>query len=209
MNIKTHILRTSKRLEPYINLLEKTTELSIKKVKELLPIDDVDIVLYDTFDKDTSVDHIYGYTPNAHVVFVYLNPGVKDFEKIVKEDLGKTLAHELHHSVRWRNPGYGANLLEALVTEGLAEHFAKEVDNSGTEPWTKVLSKNEIQKLLHLAKENFHKHYNHDEWFFGANGKFLYWTGYSLGYEIVGEYLKNHPQEKASTLYNASAKLFE
>jgi len=34
------------------------------------------------------------------------------------------------------------------------------------------------------------------------------WTGYKLGYEIVGQYLKKHPDKKASALYDAKAEIF-
>jgi uncharacterized protein YjaZ len=34
------------------------------------------------------------------------------------------------------------------------------------------------------------------------------WTGYTLGFQLVREYFKKHPESKASTLYNLPAEEF-
>jgi hypothetical protein len=40
-----------------------------------------------------------------------------------EEEVLAIVAHELHHCARWKRPGYGATLGEAIVSEGLACHF--------------------------------------------------------------------------------------
>lgn len=47
------------------------------------------------------------------------------------------------------------------------------------------------------------------EWLFGDKKKGIpRWAGYTLGYYLIGEYLKTHPDQKPSTLYAAPAEEF-
>lgn len=48
--------------------------------------------------------------------------------KTIREQLKRTLAHELHHCMRWRNPGWaGYTLGFDLVKKYLAKHPAESV----------------------------------------------------------------------------------
>jgi hypothetical protein len=102
----------------------------------------------------------------------------------------QALAHELHHSTRIRiGPGYGKTLGEALISEGLAEHFIDEVfPATPPRPWDRVLSKAEERSLWRQAEPVLWRIYDHNTWFFGGY-KVPRWTGYTLGYRIVATYL--------------------
>lgn len=50
----------------------------------------------------------------------------------LKTDLFPLLAHEMHHIMRHRTAGRSSNLIEAMILERLADHFAVEV--SGADP---------------------------------------------------------------------------
>ena len=63
---------------------------------------------------------VHGYAPTAHYAELTLDPGNPQFALRWRSEVPATLAHELHHCRRWRGPGYGSTLLEALVSEGLA-----------------------------------------------------------------------------------------
>jgi hypothetical protein len=69
-----------------------------------------------------------GFAPTGHLVQLSFDPGAEDFEELIVAHLPRTLAHELHHCARWRGPGYGRSLGDALVSEGLADHFDLEVN---------------------------------------------------------------------------------
>jgi Predicted Zn-dependent protease (DUF2268) len=104
-----------------------------------------------------------------------------------------TLAHELHHSSRIRmGPGYGSTLGEALVTEGLADHFAAEVfPRTPLAPWDHALSADQEHALWERAQPDLWGSYSlgdHQRWFFGGSG-IPRWAGYTLGYRIVEAYL--------------------
>jgi uncharacterized protein YjaZ len=104
------------------------------------------------------------------------------------------VAHELHHTSRIRTgPGYGKTLGEALVTEGLADHFASEAfPDTPPQPWDNALSKDQEAELWRKAQSilDVPGGYNHQAWFFGGGAAGLpRWTGYTLGYKIVLAYL--------------------
>lgn len=99
-------------------------------------------------------------------------------------------------------------MFEALVTEGLADHFEIEVTGKNPQPWDTALTGKQVEKYLDLAQRELdHKNYNHHAWFYGSKEKHIpRWTGYSLGFRIVGEYLKKNPDRKPSRLYGVNAK---
>ncbi|HID67809.1 MAG TPA: hypothetical protein EYP31_06040, partial [Roseibacterium sp.] len=59
----------------------------------------------------------------------------------------RTLYHEFHHVLRWDGPGYGKTLGEALISEGLAQHFVHEMLDCAPEPWERALSNSELNAL--------------------------------------------------------------
>jgi hypothetical protein len=103
-----------------------------------------------------------------------------------------TVAHELHHRSRIRvGPGYGITLAEALVTEGLADHFAAEAfPDTPPQPWDHALSAEQEAELWRKAQPilDVPGGYNHPVWFRGS-GSLPRWAGYTLGYRIAEAYL--------------------
>lgn len=212
MSIKTHILSASKDIRPYSDELKSIAEASIASVLKLLPIKDVDVVLYDnpkaTIDE---IGGIGGFSPNANLIFISLNPRHPDFKKAVKEELAFTLAHELHHTIRWQKQVEGDTLLEAMIFEGLADCFAMEVTRrSKPSPWSYALTPEQKKIFLIKASEEWKQPtYDNNLWFFGSKPEIIpRWTGYTLGYDLVATYLHKHPETNASKLATADASLF-
>jgi uncharacterized protein YjaZ len=48
--------------------------------------------------------------------------------------------------------------------------------------------------------------YNHVEWFYGG-GSIAHWAGYTLGYDIVGRYLRAHHQSASDAVAVSAAKV--
>ncbi|MEO6995572.1 MAG: DUF2268 domain-containing putative Zn-dependent protease [Lacunisphaera sp.] len=108
-----------------------------------------------------------------------------------------TVAHELHHAARWHSVGCGRSLGEALVFEGLADHFARQIEPSVVMPWTRSMSPVSrsmcrFQVSLILQAPFFSRRV----WFYRGSAwrGIPRWAGYSLGYEIVGRYLDSSGQ---------------
>ncbi|MDH3525703.1 MAG: DUF2268 domain-containing protein [Acidobacteriota bacterium] len=117
-------------------------------------------------------------------------------------------AHEFHHAARFRGPGYGSTLLQAMVSEGLADHYASELFGEPLPPWVDALSEEEFVLWLDRAWPKFDSTtYNHAAWFFGT-GMVPNWTGYTIGFRLVGDYLAAHPGDTAASLVNLEADAF-
>jgi len=212
MSINIHILSASKDIRPYSDELKSITEATIASVEKVLPIKDVDVVIYDnpkaTIDE---IGGIGGFSPNANLIFISLNPKHPDFKKAVKEELAFTLAHELHHTIRWQKQVEGDTLLEAMIFEGLADHFATEATGrSKPSPWSYALTPKQKKIFLAKASEEWTQPtYDNDLWFFGSRPDIIpRLTGYTLGYDLVATYLRNHPETSASKLATADTSFF-
>lgn len=120
--------------------------------------------------------------------------------------LRRQVAHEVHHCLRMAGPGYGRVLGEALVSEGLAGHFARRLFGNPPEPWECAVT-DDVLHAHRPDKETLSaKWYNHAEWFFGAGGRRPRWLGYTLGYRIVGDWLAATPDVSDDLLVNAPAE---
>lgn len=117
-----------------------------------------------------------------------------------------TLAHELHHVLRMRGPGYGSSLGESLVSEGLAQCFEEEV-GVPTPFYAVFLDAAALAKASAKAKEALHSpRYDHNAWYFGRWGDADWprYAGYSLGYSLVKAWLDaNDATAAASTIVAA------
>jgi uncharacterized protein YjaZ len=210
MNINLHILLASGTLKPFIKDIENSFNNTVSEVPKYLPIHDVDVIVYDNPEGTVPEQGIGGYTPNKNLVYISLDPSFVNLKESINSELKRTLAHEFHHTVRWINPGYGETLLDALITEGLADHFDLEIFPELLQPWSEAFNDNELKELMEKAKKEFNNtEYDHFAWFYGNEELGIpRWTGYSLGFKIVKDYLKKHPGQKPSKLYSAETNTF-
>jgi hypothetical protein len=141
------------------------------------------------------------YEPSLATIVVA--PESEAFERSFEEGaFGMTLAHELHHALRHAVCGYGATLGEAIVSEGLADHFATEVTGCAPPIWTDAdLSPAVIERA---EGELSGIVYHHAEWFFGRGG-LPRWAGYAMGWRLVASYLSLNPDESAAGLVGVNA----
>src|SRR3989344_2664021 len=214
MSIKIHTLDAVKDIIPFTEKLKSVAKSAVSSVKKLLPIKDVDIVFYDnpgaTFDEGEIVG-IGGFTQNAHTMFISLNPRHPNFKNALGNELFFMLAHELNHTIRWQKQVEGDTLLEAMIFEGLADHFAMEVTGrKNPTAYSSALTLSQKKTLFDKASKEWDKPtYNHNEWFYGSKPEIIpRWTGYTLGYDLVADYLKEHPGTLPSSLATADASLF-
>jgi uncharacterized protein YjaZ len=210
MTIQTHILLGSRRLQPHAKDIDAAIVKALPFIEEKLPIKDIDIVVHDNPRGSVPELGIGGYTPNAHLVFISLDPSFPKIKESICIHLKHTLAHELHHTMRWRDPGYGITLVDALITEGLADCFDLEVFGGESPPWSRALSDEEFNRMIKKAQGELHnKKYDHSSWFYGnSNMGIPRWTGYSLGYKMIRDYLQKHPDKKPSLLYATKTDTF-
>lgn len=175
----------------------------IIRIQQAMPVDRLDIRIVDKPSLVITGQAAGGFNPSAWEVEVAIRRNASEEE--IKNDFIAVLAHEIHHAKRRRSVGYGETLLEAIISEGLADHFALEITGSDPYPWSVALPESELAEWTTEAKEVWHDPYNHNVWFFGADGRVPYWAGYSIGFHLVEEFLVNHPYLNASMLHDAPA----
>lgn len=152
---------------------------------------------------------IGGYTHGPAEVEIVVDPSYPGLADLLVERLPAVAAHELHHTVRWRTVGPASTLLETMVLEGLADHFALELTATAPPPWTTALSESQIPIYLARAlPELDDPGFDYLAWFFGVGTDLPRWTGYTLGFHLVGAYLASHPGTTAASLVAAPADAF-
>ncbi|WP_371706252.1 DUF2268 domain-containing putative Zn-dependent protease [Paracoccus sp. Arc7-R13] len=177
-----------------------------RQVRGTLPLLPLDVVVRSGKLVIPEKGHV-GYAPDARVIFLTVDPNNPALRENAHVSLQRMFVHELHHAARWNGPGYGSTLGEALVTEGLAGHFAQEVYGGPTEPWESVDPEMVRDCAKQALKEWEASNYGHSAWFYGA-GNLPRWIGYSLGFQLVSRFLSANPYQKASGLVHADAQLF-
>lgn len=152
---------------------------------------------------------IGGRTPDATTVEIFVDPAYPDLANVLAARLPGMVAHEMHHVFRWRGPGYGRTLLEAMVSEGLADRFSIELLGVPVPPWSDALTPTEAAAMLDLARPELDAtSYDHARWFFGSTPQVPRWTGYTLGYDFVTDYQAAHGGALAIDLVDTPAGAF-
>lgn len=151
---------------------------------------------------------IGGFTLGPGRVEITVDPGYPDLGLILAERVPYTVAHELHHVVRWRGLGPPRTLLETLVFEGLADSFAIELLGTPLQPWSQAFAESETGFYLALARPDFDSAtFDYQGWFFGADPRLPHWAGYTLGLRIVADY-QARTGRSAAELVNTPADAF-
>jgi Predicted Zn-dependent protease (DUF2268) len=193
-------------------IIREVVESTLRRTIQALSITGVTITVSPDPKATIPGYGVGGYTPNAHSVNIALDPTFADWGRLLTNNLPQTLAHELHHSVRWRGPGYGDTLFEAMISEGLADRFAVDLLGIPPAPWSDAFPKEQTARFLALAQPKFDaKPYSSDDharWFFGSDASLPKWTGYTLGYRLVEDYIEHHPGTTAATLVWMPARAF-
>ncbi len=190
-------------------LIVNEVRQGIAAIKSLMPINDLRIRIVDDPQGVIPEIGMGGYNPNAQELILYVDADYNDLEEALQEHLIPQLAHEVHHAKRRRSVGYGNTLLQAAVSEGLADHFSMEVSGISPPPWSVALTGEELEAWTVTARKSWYQTYNHRAWFLGTDPNIPRWTGYSIGFELVRNYLSSHPDRSPSDLHDEPASSFD
>ena len=147
---------------------------------------------------------IGGSTPTTHIINIQLDAK----RRLDKEVLYLAFCHEFHHAMRQRKFGFPKTLLDAVISEGLADQFEKEINlDAKLITYRKDISKKILLNgFSNLKKEMNSNSYDYFGWFFGTS-KYPKYFGYTLGNMIVEKYL-DHTNTTPSALVRTPAKSF-
>ncbi len=96
-----------------------------------------------------------------------------------------------------------------MVSEGLAGRFVEHVLGTPPELWEKAVDFAELPKYLPDPDVLWSADYDHPEWFFGTKS-LPRWLGYTMGYEVVGQWLRQRPRPgKEEWINTSAATIFE
>ena len=197
------------QLDAHRSLIEETVITTVITVRELIPVDRTELRILAGSENAIPEIGIGGRAFDGTRVDMTLDPASPELGASLPTELSSQLAHELHHIARMRTVGYGADLLGALVSEGLADHFSVEV--LGTDPplWSMAITGAELEMWIAEAEaEWFNGNYDHGAWFLGQSSTIPRWAGYSIGYELVRIFRDANPRVLASDLYDEPATSF-
>ncbi|AON53791.1 DUF2268 domain-containing putative Zn-dependent protease [Herbaspirillum seropedicae] len=206
IGLNLHFLNARGALTPFRSWITDALWETYRRASSLISLGHLDVVVQTGKQVIPEKGHI-GYSSAPGIIFITVDPCHPSFLSNRDASLERMFAHELHHAARWDGPGYGVTLGEALISEGMAGHFAQEVCRGGPEPW-ETLDVDEIQNYLLLAEEDWDRNdYDHLGWFFGTS-ELPRWLGYSLGYQIVHQFSVMRQHLKASAMVNIDAQEF-
>ncbi|GGX42591.1 hypothetical protein GCM10007385_07900 [Tateyamaria omphalii] len=190
-NWTTHIADARGRLKPWRGSIEAAIARTHQRVNDRVAIEQLDIVVQDSARVIPERGHV-GFAPNGWIVYLSFDPDAEAFESNLGAPLERTLAHEINHILRWRGPGYGATLGEALISEGLAGVFVRDLYASPPEPWEQAVD--DTGDFADQVMAGWDQAYDHAEWFFGT-GQYPVWAGYTLGYQIVAHHVDHATED--------------
>lgn len=185
-------------------LLERTAATA----RSQLAIDPVTFFVYADPVRTIRDYGIGGFAPDGQTVEIVVDPAYPGLAQTLPLRLPPVTAHELHHVARWRGPGYGVTLLEALVSEGLADRFAIELLGTPVQPWSDAFPEDQTSHYLARARAQFDDPaFDFFGWFLGTDPSLPHWTGYTLGFRLVGDY-QARTGRSAAELVHTPAEVF-
>lgn len=194
-----HMLNARHDLTPILPEVRAAVNEGIFAASQFANLPPFDLIIR-TGNEVVSDWGVGGYAPAPGQIQLTLVPA--DFNPTL---IIRTIVHEIHHLLRWDQPGYGKSLGEALVSEGLAGHFVMQVLGGECDPWDAVTPSPDVTRRA--LNEWSRLDYDHAEWFFGS-GKIRKWSGYGLGHRLISTYFAEHPEENAVTLAHSNADIF-
>lgn len=174
------------------NNIEEIVRATIRRCAEVLQTKsgDVHTFIFPWFpDEQTrkTFNGVMGWVDYKDTILLFIHP---DF---LEKDLIETVAHEYNHAVWYgMHNGEAQTLFDSLIIEGLAEHFRERVVGGERAPWCSLFAnRKEFELSLEKIKPLLYRTDMYDAVFFG-NDVYQKWTGYSLGYWLVGDFLNDH-----------------
>ncbi|WP_353779102.1 DUF2268 domain-containing putative Zn-dependent protease [Winogradskyella sp. 3972H.M.0a.05] len=190
--------------------IETVVRETLILVNARMSLEDINIIVSSTPASIIPEIGIGGSSPNGFDILMSVDLDFPNLANSIANEFGPLLAHEMHHAKRQRSTeGYGTTLFEACVSEGLADCFSMEVFDIDPPIWSVALAEADLEAWINSAEQTWDDdNYNHPEWFFGTSANIPRWTGYSIGYKLVKDYLVINTDQEPSDLYDEPADSF-
>lgn len=171
--------------------LETKIKNSVKKtldeIRKDISLEKLNIFVFPTTSEfvKNKLNGISGFCTFKKTMVLHVYPS-ENWE----EEMEKSLIHESAHAL---SPAYNINNMsvgEGIIFDGIAENFVEHVTKQKSYLGN-TIAKEDAQKYFEELKEKINKKGFEDygEVFYGT-GKYPLWTGYSIGYHLIKDYLK-------------------
>ena len=189
--------------------IEKIISKTIKKCNEKLSIPTKNYVFvfpYLPIEKDIVFGGVNGVARYSCVFHIFLS--LKSWSQ---KSLEHTIAHELNHTIYYYHHYDDFNnytLLDEMIMEGLAENFREQILGGSTAPWAIALAKQDALYVLDEMNEEtlYTKDQNIIKIVLFGNNQYQKWTGYSIGYWLIKEFIKNNPNLSWNEIMELSSR---
>lgn len=203
-----HWLQAAGTLAPWRGRIRAEIDAAFDAIARVMPPPRVDIVIHQIPHWPVPELGFGGSTPSRCTMFLGFDTTHPALDERLVGGLRRVVVHEAHHCLRQAGPGYGTRLGEALVSEGLADHFVLEVLGGSPDPWCVALQDGQLAAAATEAeKVLWEPNIDLNRWFRGDRSRILPWSGYSLGWWLVDRYLAQEPDGRASRLARVPADL--
>ncbi|AOF90121.1 DUF2268 domain-containing putative Zn-dependent protease [Sinorhizobium sp. RAC02] len=210
MRLNIHFLEAEGALGPWHAALQTQADAVADRIAEIVSPKfgrhPVDVIIQYLPDETIPELGFGGSCFRRGLVTISLDPEASGFEDgLARGIFRRTLAHELHHAMRWDACGYGLSLGEAFVSEGFADVFSCTVTGVSVPPWANTSIYADWAAVLDQAERERDSHdYDHAAWFFGT-GELPRWAGYTIGYHLARLYGQANPEAAARGMIDTSA----
>lgn len=184
--------------------VEKIVETALKKSYAFLPGSNPNIQIFPSTPENDLLTNTLGGVAGWYLgddeVLIIIDPTIEGWDSL----LSYVIAHEYHH-VAYMHHKIGNKkftLLDYLIFEGSADSFANMLYPNFHAQWTSNID-HETEKILwHKIKDHLDSTDNDLllKVMFGDDEIFPHWSGYTIGYRIVQNYLYKNPKVTFQTL---------
>lgn len=118
---------------------------AMRAVNSIMPVDNLLVRIIDDPRLVIPGLGIGGYNPSETEILIVIDTSFTGLNDSLDVYLFPLIAHEAHHAKRRLSVGYGTSLFQAMVSEGLADHFAMQVAGVEPPPWSVALTGQELE----------------------------------------------------------------
>jgi len=197
--------------DEHIELIKECIKKTIEKCNQYLPVPAENLVYVHPYlptGNDKVFEGVMAVAVYSCVFHLFI-----DSETFTQESLEDTVAHELNHTIYYYHhyDDFGNySLLDNMLLEGLAENFKEEFFRSQRTAWAGALKKEEALESLKDLDNDFLLSTDQKiiQNFLFGNSQYKKWSGYSLGYWIVKEYISHNPNKSWEELAKTEKEEF-
>jgi uncharacterized protein YjaZ len=197
-------LTDTMRLEESVELLkqaqvENLVSKAYNSMDRFMPSADMDtaICILINYKLEKSVRGVVGACAGRNIL-LQINPFIKDWQQYIPWVIARQYHHRLWNYEYFFIKGISSvDLLTAILKEGQADYFAKYVCPTLEPEWIRALTKEEEKRQWDIIREYLDKpclSQRYIGFFFGDKAANTPpYTGYTIGFNIIQNYMRNNP----------------